>query len=458
MNGTILAIDIGSTKISAVVAQANHGQAKILGQGVSKSQGIKKGIISNIDLASKSIRNAVSDAKKISGTNVSSAIVTISNAYAKSINSNGIVNITNNEITLKEINRAMQTALYNAKIPDEYEIIHVLPYNFTVDEQEFIEDPFGMNASRLEVNVNIIMTQKSNLFNLKKAINSVGIEIESIVLSGYASALAVISDEERAQGVGVIDIGGQTSDLIIHTGNAIRYTDFLGVGSNHISNDLSMALHTPVPVAENIKLNYIDFTNISNEDIEIPIIGDESNTKSVSLDMVYNVVFARVEETLMLLADSIENSSLANQMNGGIVITGGMSKLKGIKELAQSIFTGLSVRIGQPKELDNLFDELKDPTYAATVGLILYKLGYHTPYEINFKQQMLHTKDDYKDNLSDIKLSSDEEIQIANTNNIELAQDNTNQNNDIRFDELPDLESDNTNVFKKISSWAKGLF
>jgi cell division protein FtsA len=167
VNDTILAIDIGSTKISSVIANISP-KVNILGHGVAPSQGIKKGTISNIELASKSIKNAVNDAKRVSGTNISKAIVTISNAYAKSINSSGIVNLPNNEITIKEINRVMQTALYNAKIPDEYEVIHVLPYNFTVDDQDFVEDPFGMNASRLEVNVNIILTQKSSFSNLKK--------------------------------------------------------------------------------------------------------------------------------------------------------------------------------------------------------------------------------------------------------------------------------------------------
>jgi cell division protein FtsA len=339
VSNTILAIDIGSTKISAVIANVNH-KVQILGHGVSASQGIKKGTISNIELASKSIKSAVSDAKRVSGTNVSNAIVTISNAYAKSISSSGIVNLPNNEITIKEINRVMQTALYNAKIPDEYEVIHVLPYNFTVDEQEFVEDPFGMNATRLEVNVNIILTQKSSLSNLKKAVRSAGIEIDSIVLSGYASAISSITDEEKNLGAAIIDMGGQTCNLVIHVGNSIRYNDFLGVGSNHITNDLSMALHTPLQVAESIKINYVNMLEISNETIEVPIIGDEDNTKEVSLEMVYNVVFARVEEALMILAKSIangivrEDQKLTDKEIYNLIFAAGVSTAKVVSDIS----------------------------------------------------------------------------------------------------------------------------
>jgi len=459
VNDTILAIDIGSTKISSVIANISP-KVHILGHGVAPSQGIKKGTISNIELASKSIKNAVNDAKRVSGTNISKAIVTISNAYAKSINSNGIVNLPNNEITIKEINRVMQTALYNAKIPDEYEVIHVLPYNFTVDDQDFVEDPFGMNASRLEVNVNIILTQKSSFSNLKKAVMSAGLDISGIVLSGYASAISSMTEEEKSHGVAVIDMGGQTSNLVVHVGNSIRYNDFLGVGSNHITNDLSMALHTPLQTAEKIKIKYANLLETTNETIEVPIIGDEENLKSVSLEMVYNVVFARVEEALMILSNSLDKSTLKEQLGSGIILTGGMSKLKGIRELAQSVFNGLPVRLAQPHNIDGLFDELKDPSYSAVIGLLLYKAGQHTHYEIDFQQKLLHTKEEYKENLSDIKLNNGHDKYSANKLEIELAEKepNPNADNNLLFEELDDLKSNNNGFFKKLSNWIKQLF
>ena len=223
MSDTILAIDIGSTKICAIIAEISDSNEVIIqGHGITKSQGIKKGAITNIELASKAIKKAINDAKRIAGSNINTATVSISNAYAKSLNSTGIVNIPHKDISIKEINRVMQTALYNANVPNEYEVVHVLPYNFRVDDQDFIEDPFGMNASRMEVDVNIIMTQKSNLSNLKKAVRSAGVEINGIVLAGYASAIAVMDEDEKELGVAVIDLGGQTSNLVIHTGNSIQ--------------------------------------------------------------------------------------------------------------------------------------------------------------------------------------------------------------------------------------------
>ena len=461
MSDTILAIDIGSTKICAIIAEIEGEHVKILGHGICRSQGIKKGAITNIELASKSIKKAVNDAKRIAGSNISSAIVSISNAYAKSLNSTGIVNIPHKDISIKEINRVMQTALYNANVPNEYEVIHVLPYNFRVDDQDFVEDPFGMNASRMEADVNIIMTQKSNLSNLKKAVRSAGIEIDGIVLSGYASSIAVVDEDERELGVAVIDLGGQTSNLVIHVGNSIRYNDFLGVGSNHITNDLSMALHTPLQVAEDVKIRHGNLIETSNEIIELPIIGDEENRNGVSLEIVHSVIFARVEEALMILAKSLEKSALKEQIGAGIILTGGMTKLKGIRELAQSIFPAMPVRIAKPKEVDGLFDELKDPAYATVVGLLLYRAGGHTQYEINFNQEMLHSKQLHTDNLGDINLNDPEYTQQQQSVPKEeqrMEESTEEEPSTITFDDLPDIGKENSNPIKKLTNWAKQLF
>ena len=466
MSDTILAIDIGSTKICAIIAEISDSNVvTIQGHGITKSQGIKKGAITNIELASKSIKKAINDAKRIAGSNITSATVSISNAYAKSLNSTGIVNIPHKDISIKEINRVMQTALYNANVPNEYDVVHVLPYNFRVDDQDFIEDPFGMNASRMEVDVNIIMTQKSNLSNLKKAVRSAGVEINGIVLSGYASAIATMDEDEKELGVAVIDLGGQTSNLVIHTGNSIRYNDFLGVGSNHITNDLSMALHTPLQIAENVKIRHGNLVESSNEVIELPIIGDEENRNGVSLEIVHSVIFSRVEEALMILAKSLEKSALKEQIGAGIILTGGMTKLKGIRELAQAIFSGMPVRVGYPENVNGLFDELKDPAFSTVVGLLLYKAGGHTQYEIDFQQELLHSKTVHEENLSDLKIGNTintrEESSI--TKSIKEVQREIKHNDDlddniISFDDLPDLGHDNNNPFKKIANWARQLF
>ncbi|HFQ61021.1 MAG TPA: cell division protein FtsA [Epsilonproteobacteria bacterium] len=467
MSETILAIDIGSTKICAIIAEIEDSKVKIQGHGIAKSQGIKKGAITNIELASKAIKKAIADAKRIAGSNLTSATVSISNAYAKSLNSTGVVNIPHKDISIKEINRVMQTALYNANVPNEYEVIHVLPYNFRVDDQDFIEDPFGMNASRMEVDVNIIMTQKSNLSNLKKAVRSAGVEIDGIVLSGYASAIATMDADEKELGVAVIDLGGQTSNLVIHTGNSIRYNDFLGVGSNHITNDLSMALHTPLQIAENVKIRHGNLIETSNEVIELPIIGDEENRNNVSLEIVHSVIFSRVEEALMILANSLEKSALKEQIGAGIILTGGMTKLKGIRELAQSIFPAMPVRVGKPSnDIDGLFDELKDPAYSTVLGLLLYKAGEHTPYEIDFQQELLHSKDVQQENLSDIKIANTinevEDIKLTKQKRdtkIEKQQKNAPVDPDaFSFDDLPDISEENNNPIKKLANWAKQLF
>lgn len=464
MSETVLAIDIGSTKICAIIAEVEDSKVKIQGHGISKSQGIKKGAITNIELASKAIKKAIADAKRIAGSSLTSATVSISNAYAKSLNSTGVVNVPHKDISIKEINRVMQTALYNANVPNEYEVVHVLPYNFRVDDQDFIEDPFGMNASRMEVDVNIIMTQKSNLSNLKKAVRSAGVEIDGIVLSGYASAIATINEDEKELGVAVIDLGGQTSNLVIHTGNSIRYNDFLGVGSNHITNDLSMALHTPLQVAENVKIRHGNLIETSNEVIELPIIGDEDNRNGVSLEIVHSVIFSRVEEALMILANSLEKSALKEQIGAGIILTGGMTKLKGIRELAQSIFSAMPVRIGKPSdEIEGLFDELKDPAYSTVLGLLLYQSGKHTEYEINFLQELSHSKTEYEENLNDIKIANTINEVEDKQNNKELKVEKKQRTKPtdpdaFSFDDLPDISEENSNPFKKLANWAKQLF
>ena len=461
MSDAVLAIDIGSTKICAIIAEIKGGDVHVLGHGLSKSQGIKKGAITNIELASKSIKKAINDAKRIAGSNITSATVSISNAYAKSLNSTGIVNIPHKDISIKEINRVMQTALYNANVPNEYEVIHVLPYNFRVDDQDFIEDPYGMNASRMEADVNIIMTQKSNLSNLKKAVRSAGVEIDGIVLSGYASAIAVMDEDEKELGVAVIDLGGQTSNLVVHVGNSIRYNDFLGVGSNHITNDLSMALHTPLQVAENVKIRHGNLVETSNEVIELPIIGDEENRNGVSLEIVHSVIFARVEEALMILAKSLEKSALKEQIGSGIILTGGMTKLKGIRELAQSIFPAMPVRISKPHEVEGLFEELKDPAFSTVVGLLLYRAGKHTQYEINFNQEMLHSKANYMDNLEDLKLEHQEERPEPSPITLEKESDLTHEEEEtstIIFDDLPDPNAEKSGAIKKFVNWTKQLF
>jgi len=451
LSKTVLAIDIGSTKICAIIAQIHDdGSVQIIGAGTTKAQGLKKGSITNIELASKSIALAVADAKRVSGTDVKRAVVSISGAYTKSLNSNGIVNIQNKEVSFKEIERVMHTSLYNANIPNEYEVLHALPFNFKVDDQDFIEDPLGMNASRLEVETHIITTQKSNLNNLKKAVMGAGVEVANIVLSGYASSIATLNSDEKELGVAVIDMGGNTSNIIIHSGNAIRYNDFLGVGSNHVTSDLSMALHTPLNIADSVKLSYGSLLTPTNDLIELPIIGDEKTTHEVSLEVVHNVIFARVEETLMILAQFIENSGLKDQIGAGIVLTGGFSKMEGIRDLAVATFGSIPVRLARPIEMAGLFGNLKTAEYSTAIGLVIYAASFYTPYEIDVNKKVRHKNESPNEQIS---------VNFIDETKIPLTPSETHFSKDNMII-LPKKESGNDEVggFNKFWNWATQLF
>lgn len=453
MSRTVLAIDIGSTKICAIIAEiADDNSIAITGAGISKAQGLRRGSITNIELASKSIKTAVNDAKRISGSEVKTAIVSISGAYTKSINASGIVNIQNKEVTFKEIERVMQTSLYNANIPNEYEVLHALPYNFKVDDQDHVEDPMGMNASRLEVDTHIITTQKSNLNNLRKAVRGAGIEVESIVLTGYASSIATLNEDEKELGVALIDMGGNTSNIIIHSGNSIIYNDFLGVGSNHVTSDLSMALHTPLNIADSVKLNYGSLLNPSNDLIELPIIGDENTTHEVSLEVVHNVIYARVEETLMILAQFIENSGLKDKIGAGIVLTGGFSQMEGIRELAVATFGSVPVRLAKPKEMSGLFENLRSPQYSSAIGLVLYAASAYTPYEIDANKRIRHSNEAPAEQTS-VNLTDDLAILSSQLLNVDEKKEKM-----VSIAIKKEKKSEEAGAISKFWNWANQLF
>ncbi|MBL4730265.1 MAG: cell division protein FtsA [Sulfurimonas sp.] len=453
MSKTVLAIDIGSTKICAIIAQiSDDNSIQIIGAGTTKAQGLKKGSITNIELASKSIKAAVADAKRVAGSDIKRAIVSISGAYTKSLNSNGIVNIPNKEISFKEIERVMQTSLYNANIPNEFEVLHALPFNFKVDDQDFIEDPLEMNASRLEVETHIITTQKSNLNNLRKAVRGAGIEVENVILNSYASSIATMNEDEKELGVAVIDMGGNTSNITIHVGNAIKYNDFLGVGSNHVTSDLSMALHTPLNIADSVKLSYGSLLAPTNDLIELPIIGDEENTHEVSLEVIQNVIFARVEETLMILAQFIQNSGLKEQMGAGVILTGGFSKMEGIRDLAVATFGSIPVRIAKPKEMDGLFENLRDAEYSTAIGLLMYAASQYTPYEIDVNKKVRHTNETPS---SQTKIDfQDKEMSSTILDQEEVSEKTTM----VTLSSKKEKKSDEAGTFSKFWNWATQLF
>jgi len=451
---------LAQQKICAVIAEIdNNGTISIIGAGTTKAQGLKKGSITNIELASRSIKTAVEDAKRVAGSTVSSAIVSISGAYTKSLNSNGIVNIQSKEISFEEIKRVMHTSLYNANIPNEYEVLHALPFNFKVDDQDYIEDPLGMNASRLEVETHIITTQKSNLNNLKKAVRGAGVEVENVVLNSYASAIATLNEDEKELGAAVIDMGGNTSNLAIYSGNAIRYNEYLGVGSNHVTSDLSMALHTPLNVADKVKLTYGSLLTPSSELIELPIIGDENTTHAVSLEVVHNVIFARVEETLMILAQFIEKSGLKDQIGAGIVLTGGFSKMEGIRDLAIATFGSIPVRLARPREMNGLFESLREPEFSSVVGLILYSAEPYTPYEIDVNKRVRHANEEHE---QDASVNFTQAPFMQTPDHAGEANNNVEKEEESRMINLEEAsaskKSDEPGSLSKFWNWATQLF
>ncbi|CAM3271483.1 cell division protein FtsA [Helicobacter labetoulli] len=456
MNRVILGIDIGSSEICAIVAEVkDDGSPYIIGTGIHKADGIKKGSVTNIELASRAIRSAVNDAARVSGEKVDKAIISLSGAYTKSIRESAVVNVPNSEIGLKEINRVMQTAIYNAVIPEDHMLIHALPYEFRLDDQNFAEDPMGMSASRLEAFVHIVTAKKTALENLKRAVRESGVEIENIVLSAYASSIAVLSNEEKELGVACIDMGGQTCDLMIYSGYSMRYSDFLSVGSHNITIDLATALNAHPSTAEQIKTEYGKLI-LTDEDkeksIKVPVMAGENATTNVSLEIVHAVISARVEETLQLLAKSIEQSGLKDKIGAGITLTGGMANLDGMQEFASSIFFRKPVRISKPMSVGGLFDGLKGTQSATAVGLILHGAGQHTNYEMDFDKKILYKRSSVveSNDVGSIGLSQDASQDLSG---LKITQ-NTGDLSGIQA-----IEKDrHDNVFMRFYKWVSQLF
>ena len=415
----ILAIDIGSFKTAAVIANYNEetGELSISGLGVSASKGVKKGSIVNIENAAKSIKKAYADAKRIAGVEINKAIINVSTSYTKSIRSFGIVNVPENEINIKEINRAIQMALHNANIPNDYKVLQAIPVNFKVDDISDVEDPLGMSGSRLEVSVHIIAIQKSGLENIKKTVRQAGLDIENLVSSIYASGLAVLKEDEKELGVSIIDIGATTSDLGIFINKSLRHTDTLGVGSHHITNDLSIALHTPLGDAEYIKLHFEELIKNGDDLIEISVIGNESEKQKASIEAITQIISARIEETFLLLKKEIEDSGLKSKIGAGVVLTGGFTNFYNVREIASEFFEGMPVRIGYPKEIKGLFENLKKPEFSCVLGLVLYGIREGINYEIdsnnNFISKVMQETIEEEDNITPPALQEEKEELIG---------------------------------------------
>ena len=397
MSNTILAIDIGSSSITAVIAKHDlEYNINILGTGIQNSEGVNKGLIINIEEASKAIKNAVTLAKRNTTETIETSVVSVSGSYTKSIRSSGSVNVPNGLITETEINQVMQMALYNATIVPEYEVVHVIPIFFKVDDSVDVDNPLNMNGSRLEVSVYIVTAKRTALTNIKSALKVSGVDMTTFVLDGYASAISILDNQQKRFGTTVINLGATTTEFVCYKGNSMIYNGFIPVGSNHITNDLSVMLHTPPMAAERIKTEYGSLTKDytpNNElgvtKVKIPRIGDEDTNSEVALDYIQTIIHARVEEVLVLVKNQLKKSGILDNIGSGIVVTGGMSSLEGIKPLAEKIYQGIPISVSNPKNIKNGYLNFDDPSMSTIVGLLEYSLGATRNYELDSSKQLV---------------------------------------------------------------------
>lgn len=391
MNNSILAIDIGTTNIIAIVATNDFNKKiNILGVGKAKSEGVAKGNIVDINLAGSSIKEAVNTAVSSAGDTPNNVVVSISGANTKTLRSNGSVNIPSGQITQNEIKQVLNMALYNAQVIHDYEVIHVLPIFFRVDDGTSISNPLNMNGSRLEVSVNVITTKKTSLINIKNALKQADLEVSKFVLSGYANALATLEEDQKKLGSVVVNLGGTTTEVVVYKGSAIIYNDFLPIGSEHITSDISTIFHTPYSAANMIKKQYATLLPLKDNDdennirkVKLPILGNETESKEISLDQIQPILHARIEEVLCLIRDKMVNSSVLENTDGGIVLTGGMTYIPGIKELASEVFKDLPVRVSNPRNIQNGYIDFNNPTMSTIAGLLYTELENTTKFELD---------------------------------------------------------------------------
>ncbi len=417
MGTTYLGIDIGSTKVCAIMAEKlEDGGIKILGESIQKAKVFERGSLTDIESASKVIKKVVNKVKDIAGKGYNRVIVAVPGYGAKSIDSKSNINIPHNDISIDELNRVMQVAYESAYMPSEYQKIHVLPCMFKVDEQEHVKNPLGMVGNRLEVSARVIAVQKSLLDNIKRAVNGAGLNIDNYVLSGYASSIATLTEDEKALGACVIDIGATTCNMVIHLGNSLRYNDFLDLGSFNITKDLSKRLHIPIEGAEGLKISYNKVKEAGKTEFFAPKLGDNDEQQKVSIEAVEATIGARVMEIFNFLSDKLTKSGFENRI-GSIVLTGGYTKLQCVSNLANDVFPNFTVRLAKPKKIDML---PHDPSYSVALGLVMYGSGSYTPYELDSKKVMRHKEADSQESfkvaefpkLSDKSVGAKDEMQF----------------------------------------------
>lgn len=370
----IVGLDIGTTKVCAVVGKVTEANIDVVGVGCHPAHGIERGVVINVEDTVSSIKRAVEEAELMAECEIRSVHTGISGTHIQGFNSQGTIALKHREVRKKDIEQVIEEAK-KISIPSEREIIHILPQEFMVDDRGDIRDPIGIVGEKLGVKVHVITASVNSIETVLKCIEKAGLDVVDVVLQPMAASEAILTEDEKSLGVGLVDFGGGTTDLAIFFNNSIRHTAILGVGGINITRDIALGLRTPISEAEKIKIHYGTVTiNLLEEDeqIKVPIIGN-NKPHLVSKSVLTQIIQARVEQILGWLEQELRNAELKEALVGGMVITGGCSILPGLLEEAEQIF-GLPTRIGYPQGVGGLVDIVRNPIYATAIGLIKHSI------------------------------------------------------------------------------------
>lgn len=369
----IVGLDIGTTKVVALVGEVGpDNKIELIGLGSHPSYGLKRGVVVNIESTIQSIQRAVEEAELMAGCQIHSAYTGIAGNHVRSLNSHGIVAIRDKEVALSDVERVVDAAKAVA-IPADQQILHVLPQEFIIDNQDGIREPIGMSGVRLESRVHMVTGSLSAAQNIIKCVERCGLHVADIILEQLASSYAVLSEDEKELGVCLVDIGGGTTDIAIFTNGAIRHTAVIPIAGDQVTNDIAVALRTPTQAAEQIKLKYacaLASTVNSNEMMEVPGVAERPG-RTLPRKVLAEVIEARYDELFLLVQAELRRSGFEELVAAGIVLTGGAAKLIGITDLAERVFH-MPVRLGVPQSVSGLPDIINNPIYATGVGLLLY--------------------------------------------------------------------------------------
>jgi cell division protein FtsA len=373
----IVGLDIGTTKIAVLISELEEsGPPRIVGMGTSRSEGLKRGVVINLEKTVESITKALEDAEMMAGVKVNSVFAGIAGDHIRSINSRGVIALSGSgsEISLRDVERVINAARAVA-LPMDREIIHVLPQEYTVDDQSGIKDPIGMSGVRLEAEVHIVTGAVTSAQNIYRSVKKAGLEVCDLVLQPLASSYALLSPEEEELGVALIDLGGGTTDIAIFHDGSIRHTAVIGLGGNNVTNDIAIGLRTPVEQAEEIKKSYgcaLSGLVDSDEMIKVPGVGGRE-PKEISRGVLAAIIEPRAEEIFSLVSREIKKTNYSDLLVAGVVLTGGGSLMEGMIELAEQIFD-MPVKKGIPQGFSGMVDLVSTPIHSTGVGLILYGL------------------------------------------------------------------------------------